>query len=146
MCRLRDMGVQFIVRNLKIGDFAFICRDKTSEKELILPYIIERKRIDDFGSSIKDGRFHEQKFRLKQSGIENLIYLIELFDTRHTGLPMTTLYQAAINTLVQDKFTIKFTQDVSGTAKYLFSLYSILNSTYLVHSFSLMVLNFNQII
>lgn len=137
LCRLRKMAVKFDIRSLKIGDFAFVSREKSTGKELVLPYIIERKRIDDFGSSIKDGRFHEQKFRLKQSGIQNLIYLIEIFNTTHTGLPMTTLYQAAVNTLVQDKFSVKFTYDVSGTAKYLASLYSILSNIYLVVFFKI---------
>jgi crossover junction endonuclease MUS81 len=30
-------------------------------KELVLDYIIERKRMDDLNSSIIDGRFREQK-------------------------------------------------------------------------------------
>ena len=30
-------------------------------RELVLPYIIERKRMDDLSSSIVDGRFAEQK-------------------------------------------------------------------------------------
>ena len=30
-------------------------------RELVLDYVIERKRMDDLCSSIKDGRFKEQK-------------------------------------------------------------------------------------
>ena len=30
-------------------------------RELVLDYIVERKRMDDLCSSIKDGRFKEQK-------------------------------------------------------------------------------------
>lgn len=48
------------MRHLKVGDFAWISRHKDG-KELVLPYIVERKRMDDLGGSIKDGRFHEQK-------------------------------------------------------------------------------------
>ena len=32
-------------------------------RELVLDYIVERKRMDDLCSSIKDGRFKEQKVR-----------------------------------------------------------------------------------
>lgn len=132
VCGTRNSGILFEVRHLKIGDYAFICKDKTSTKELVLPYIIERKRLDDFGHSIKDGRFHEQKFRLKNCGIPNVIYLIEQFNTTHTGLPITTLLQAATNTLIQDGFSVKFTKDTHGTIEYLSTLYTLLNSIYLV--------------
>ncbi|KAF5301832.1 hypothetical protein FQA39_LY10617 [Lamprigera yunnana] len=124
-------NVMYELRHLKVGDYAWICRQKTSNQELILPYIVERKRMDDFGSSIKDGRFHEQKFRLKQSGIQNLIYLIESHGSNtHVGLPLSNLYQAATNTFVQDNFSVKFTNELKGTVEYLASLTSILQKFY----------------
>lgn len=46
------------MKDLKVGDFTWICRKHNSSKELVLPYIIERKRMDDFASSIKDKRLH----------------------------------------------------------------------------------------
>jgi len=59
---LTKMNVPFEVRKLEVGDFLWIARSKTSkEDELVLPYIVERKRMDDLGGSIKDGRFREQK-------------------------------------------------------------------------------------
>lgn len=124
---LKNRKVDCEVRNLKIGDFAWICRDYQSHKELVLPYIIERKRMDDFASSIKDGRFHEQKFRLKQSGIQNLIYLVEKFgDDEHLGMPSSSIYQAATNTAIQDKFCVKYTDGLKGTVQYISCLHSIL--------------------
>lgn len=130
---LTNLNVAFETRHLKVGDYTWICRERETRKELVLPYIIERKRIDDFGRSIKDGRFYEQKFRLKQSGIQNLIYLIESFGkNEHAGLPLTTLYQAATNTLVQDGFSVKFTDSLRGTAEYLACLTKILNDNYMV--------------
>ena len=99
---LKNLNILHEVRDLKVGDYTWICRDNCGN-EVILPYIVERKRMDDFGSSIKDDRFHEQKFRLKQCGVQNLIYLIESYGkNEHVGLPINTLYQAAINTLVHD--------------------------------------------
>lgn len=120
LCHLNHLNIPHEVRHLKVGDYIWICRDFNMKKELVLPYIIERKRMDDFSSSIKDGRFHEQKFRLKQSGIQNLIYLVENYgNNTHTGLPLTTLFQAATNTLVIDGFSIKFTASTRGTVEYL---------------------------
>lgn len=57
---LSSMNVAFEMRRLSVGDFAWICRDKNG-RELMLPYILERKRLDDLSGSIQDGRFHEQK-------------------------------------------------------------------------------------
>ncbi|XP_044258187.1 crossover junction endonuclease MUS81 isoform X2 [Tribolium madens] len=117
---LKKLNIRFEVKNLKVGDYAWICRDSISNHELILPYIVERKRMDDLSHSIKDVRFHEQKFRLKQCGIPNLIYLIESYGkNEHVGLPLTTLYQAATNTLVQDNFTVRFTNDTKASCGYL---------------------------
>jgi len=58
---LTQLGTLFEVRRLKVGDFAWIARCRKTNDELILPYIIERKRMDDLSASIVDGRFHEQK-------------------------------------------------------------------------------------
>lgn len=128
---LNKLNVDYEVRHLKIGDYAWICKDRNSGEELILPYIVERKRMDDFGASIKDGRFHEQKFRLKQCGIQNLIYLVESIDNnKHTGLPLTTLHQAATNTLIQDGFSVKFTDSLKDTLQYLASFTRILINIY----------------
>ena len=59
--------------NLEIGDI-IIRNDKGEEK-----LIIERKSIQDLISSISDGRYREQSYRLDGSDMENhnIIYLIE---------------------------------------------------------------------
>ncbi|XP_055377830.1 crossover junction endonuclease MUS81 [Condylostylus longicornis] len=114
------------VRRLSIGDFAWICRD-SHNNELILPYIVERKRMDDFATSIRDGRFHEQKFRLRNSGIQNIIYLIENYgNNQHIGLPIQTLMQAAVNTQLHSGFQVQFTQNHRETLSYLTTLTKIL--------------------
>lgn len=68
------------VDNLKIGDIVFIETDKNGnelDNELLL---FERKSLNDLASSIKDGRYAEQSYRL--DGYElipnhNIVYLIE---------------------------------------------------------------------
>lgn len=60
---LSSLNVNFEMRSLSVGDFAWICRDGIG-RELMLPYILERKRLDDLSGSIVDGRFHEQKVNI----------------------------------------------------------------------------------
>ncbi|KAJ8667433.1 hypothetical protein QAD02_009096 [Eretmocerus hayati] len=123
--------VLFEVRSLKVGDFTWIARCRFTNKELILPYIIERKRTDDLASSIMDGRYNEQKFRLRKSGLSNVIYLIENYGrTYHGALPITSLMQAAVNSTVQDDFVVKFTRDHRDSMKYLSILTSMLIKKY----------------
>ena len=38
-----------------------MCTGRYGGRELMLDYIVERKRMDDLAGSIIDGRFHEQK-------------------------------------------------------------------------------------
>ncbi|KAI5646064.1 ERCC4 domain-containing protein [Phthorimaea operculella] len=108
-------------RSLKVGDYTWIARHKThTDQELVLPYIVERKRMDDLGHSIKDGRFHEQKFRLRKCGLKNVIYLVENFGSnKHVGLPMQSLMQALANTRVQDGFKVHVTDSLTNTTRFL---------------------------
>ncbi|XP_023174572.1 crossover junction endonuclease MUS81 [Drosophila hydei] len=98
---LQTLNVEHEVRRLTVGDFLWIARDAAGN-ELVLPYIVERKRMDDLASSIRDGRFHEQKHRLHQCGLSHIIYLIEDYgDNEQLGLPLESLQQALINARVQ---------------------------------------------
>ena len=60
------------ISNLSIGDYQILLDNK-------LFIIIERKTITDYASSIKDGRYTEQSFRLSQLPINNhnIFYIIE---------------------------------------------------------------------
>ena len=61
---------------------------------VVLDFIVERKRMDDLASSIVDGRFREQKHRMKQSGLANAVYLIEEYGHKHLGnMPEASLRQ-----------------------------------------------------
>ena len=64
-------NIEFIKKQLEIGD---IILEKNDEINLL----IERKTIQDLISSIKDGRYKEQKTRiLSKINIDNVLYLIE---------------------------------------------------------------------
>uniref|UniRef100_A0A8B9RM85 Crossover junction endonuclease MUS81 n=1 Tax=Astyanax mexicanus TaxID=7994 RepID=A0A8B9RM85_ASTMX len=128
---LQRNGVMFDIRKLNVGDFLWVAREKVTPvpgqlrppvaKELVLDYIIERKRIDDLCGSIMDGRFREQKFRLKRCGLHKPIYLVEECGSAgaHLSLPESTLKQAIVNTQVVDGFFVKRVQDVKESAAYL---------------------------
>tara|TARA_B110000305_G_C19383552_1_gene610945 strand:+ start:376 stop:1131 length:756 start_codon:yes stop_codon:yes gene_type:complete len=62
------------LKNLELGDY--IIYDEKNDKTLV---IIERKSLSDLESSIKDGRYNEQSFRLDGNSLpnHNIYYLIE---------------------------------------------------------------------
>ncbi|CAB3387679.1 Hypothetical predicted protein [Cloeon dipterum] len=120
---LELQGIPYEVRDLNVGDFLWlaIAPDGT---ELVLPFIVERKRSDDLAHSIKGSRYHEQKMRLKMCGL-NVIYLIEA-TKHHTALPQETLYQAQTNTNIVDKFCVHNTSNVKETVSYLATMTRVL--------------------
>nr|CAG4643961.1 EOG090X06E6 [Lepidurus arcticus] len=131
LCELQRQGVRYESRKLNLGDYVWICKSKTSTShELVLPYVVERKRLDDLGSSIKDGRFKEQKFRLKSCGI-SVIYLVEdLHSRQQLGLPESTVLQAIANTHVVDGMNVKWTKDIRESVAYLNLMTKQMQKTY----------------
>jgi crossover junction endonuclease MUS81 len=77
--QLTLLGVPTDTRALELGDVLWVARVKrgvrglvgsngsqsTFETEIVLDYVVERKRLDDFVSSIQSGRFREQKVALR---------------------------------------------------------------------------------
>lgn len=147
---LRSCRVNHDERNLNLGDFLWIAREKVDieegtfvqrqPKELVLPYIVERKRLDDLWQSVKDGRYEEQKFRMKGCGLGHLFYLIEdhpkqqQFWGRAGGggnlVTPEAIEQAIANTAVQEGFTIKKTADQKATIEYLTIFTRLLSKKY----------------
>lgn len=75
--RISENNVGCDVRSLSVGDILWVAKHKNTGKEVVLNYVCERKRLDDLAMSIRDGRFSEQKNRLKKSGLKNVYYLVE---------------------------------------------------------------------
>jgi hypothetical protein len=75
--------------------------------------------------------FYHVQFRMKQSRVQNLIYLVESHgDNTHTSLPLETLNQASINTQVVDKFTVKTTSSHRDSMRYLSTMTHLLSAAY----------------
>jgi crossover junction endonuclease MUS81 len=61
---IRSKGINVETRALRLGDVLWIAKRRDGlggeEDECVLDYVVERKRLDDLCSSIKDGRYTEQ--------------------------------------------------------------------------------------
>jgi len=111
--------LQIIVENLPLGDV--ILTNGTDEK-----VIIERKSVNDLLSSIKDGRYEEQSYRL--NGLEhhnhNIIYLIEgdinrINRFKDTKIDKITLYSAIFSLNYYKGFSVLRTFNIEETAIYI---------------------------
>lgn len=132
------LKTQFMIYNinnkrckLPIGDFCWILQNH--QNQWIYPIIIERKRMDDLISSIKDGRYKEQKWRMKQNLKQfKLIYLIEKINIKDPA-EKNIIKQALIDTQVNDKFLVYHTNNIYESVKILLHwnniLYKQINQT-----------------
>ena len=107
-------------------------------RELVLPFLVERKRQDDLWASVKDGRYDEQKFRMKNSGLEHLFYLVEDHPTKKEFWGKSAggvdsgeaMEQAIANTAAQEGFSVKRTTDQRGSIEYLTLMTRLLKEKY----------------
>ncbi|KAF9919507.1 Crossover junction endonuclease mus81 [Linnemannia zychae] len=134
--KLRDRGITVRTRALELGDVIWVARPREQNpllpEEIVLDYIIERKRMDDLASSIKDGRFNEQKFRLSRSGIDNVIYLLETHKVGETyGIPGEAIRTAIASTQALDGFFVKRTANTDQTIDYLAAMTQALMDKYM---------------
>jgi hypothetical protein len=109
--------ISFQTTNLDLGDI-HICDDNNN---IIL--IFERKTVNDLMSSIKDGRYKEQSYRLNSLDIHNhsIIYIIEgtVYNGNiHNNIP--TLYSAMCSLQVYKGFSIFKTNNVRETIEYIY--------------------------
>jgi crossover junction endonuclease MUS81 len=98
----------------------------------MLDHIIERKRLDDLIGSIKDGRFHEQKFRLRRSGVKNVTYVIENFSISAESEDKygEAVSSAIAGTQVVDNYFVKQTAKLDDTIQYLARMTKTLQAMY----------------
>lgn len=90
--------------------------------------IFERKRIDDLAFSIRDGRFTEQKTRLKMAAMKNSYYIVEEagFDQLGLALPAESLQTAISLTVTSSEFYVKKLITIDDTVSFLKCLTEIL--------------------
>lgn len=103
------------IQQLDIGDIHICFEDKC--------FIIERKSLNDLLSSIKDGRYHEQKSRLLSSSNE-ITYIIEGDDivSSINQRNQNILSSVYIHSLYRDNIKVVFTKDINQTATFILTL------------------------
>ena len=118
-----NSNMKLKVDNLKIGDIAFVEVDKNENEigeELVL---FERKSLNDLASSIKDGRYAEQSFRLdgyQAVPNHNIVYLIEgdlskYRENKYTHITKKTLLSSMFSILYYKGFSVVRTMNVLET-------------------------------
>ncbi|KAL4897255.1 ERCC4 domain-containing protein [Aspergillus ambiguus] len=138
-------GVPHDVRALELGDVMwvakfhdarFLAQHGEEGDEIMLDYIVERKRLDDLLGSIKDGRFHEQKFRLQRSGMKNVVYLVEESAIAHDPASASAqryqdmVISAIASTQVVNGYFVKKTKNIDDTIRYLSRMTFLFNRMY----------------
>jgi ERCC4-type nuclease len=119
----------FNIKQLDIGDI-WICNNQVDNEGSYIPYIIiERKEIKDYMSSIKTGRFHEQKSRLKNTveyyknqGHEcKGMYIIEgnlpSPSKKIRNTPASIIYSSMLSVSLDNDIGIFQTKSVGNTAE-----------------------------
>lgn len=138
---LAARGITPTMRALELGDILWVAKVKdptllsnggAEGDEVLLDWIVERKRLDDLVGSIKDGRFHEQKFRLKKSGVKNVIYIIEeiSMNADHFQKYEEAVESAIASMQVVSGYFVKKTQKMDDTIGYLIKLTKMLKERY----------------
>jgi|TARA_B110000208_G_C11745138_1_gene421472 ERCC4-type nuclease len=112
-----------IFKNLDLGDYIL-----KYNNNIIL--IIERKTTEDYASSIKDGRYREQKLRLINNYPKNkILYLIEGDLTcdnksyRYNKVSKDTIVSSITNTLLRDNIHVFHTHNSLETIFFIESMY-----------------------
>jgi len=100
-------------KQMTIGDISIEKDDQTV-------VLIERKTVADLASSLCDGRYQEQQYRLLESTLppHRIIYLIEGSMDTPTSLPKQNL-ESALLSLWFHGFSIVHTTDIEDTVRYL---------------------------
>lgn len=125
----KNASIKLKVDNLKIGDIAFVEIDKNDNEigdELIL---FERKSLNDLASSIKDGRYAEQSFRLdghQPVSNHNIVYLIEgdiskYRENQYTRINRNTLLSSMFSILYYKGFSVVRTMNLVETSELIWS-------------------------
>ncbi len=112
-------NIPFEVCPLDNGDIHYISDN--------IHIIIERKTEADLYSSIKDGRWREQKERLdilKAEGACEIVFLIEQIEfTKRATIDFKLLQGAILNTIFRDRYNIMYSECLENTVEYLEMLY-----------------------
>lgn len=106
--------------NLDIGDIHFYIDNEVQ-------LIFERKTIADLNSSIKDGRYHEQKARLVSNFKRNrIIYILEGSIPVETSkyIDKNIIYSGILHSIFRDEIFFYRTTGVEDTSNFIYELFT----------------------
>lgn len=124
MDELAKLKISYTNENLAIGDICI----RSNDVDLVL---LERKTLHDLASSIRDGRYKEQSFRLNDSNVHNhnIVYIIEGNLSKYNPpnmikSPITrrALQSAIISLSYYKGFSVMRTESLTDTADYVVAL------------------------
>jgi hypothetical protein len=130
--KLLEASIPCVVTNLSVGDFLFIARPLAASvtgnlaQALVLDAIAERKTFHDLSSSIIDGRYEEQKSRLKECKVRSKIYLIEgvsLSNTNIGSAKNAALRTAMLSVQIDSDLQVIRTRSLDHSIDFFKSLY-----------------------
>ncbi|KAJ2798111.1 Crossover junction endonuclease mus81 [Coemansia guatemalensis] len=130
---LESHGIAIEIRPLTVGDYLWIARAKsTSNKglpDIVLDYVVERKRMDDLCASIRDGRYREQHARIHSTGFTNVFYIVEGNDPD----AVSRIGEAAVNSAlsriqISHGFHLKCLTNFESTLRLLMQTTNVLKS------------------
>ncbi|KAI4302498.1 hypothetical protein MLD38_038234 [Melastoma candidum] len=110
-----QFSIKVEVRRLPIGDGIWIARHKYLETEYVLDFIVERKKVDDLRSSIRDNRYKDQKLKLLRCGLKKLIYLVE--GDPNSSEAAESIKTACFTTEILEGFDVQRTSSLLDTLK-----------------------------
>ena len=115
---LHDNPFNYMTTNLDIGDIQIVYIDNDNVIHNLVT--IERKTYDDLSTSIKDGRYKEQKNRILNSISNNTrkIYVLE-GSNNDFKLTKNVLDGTVINTIVRDNIHIFISKNINDTIKFI---------------------------
>jgi ERCC4-type nuclease len=120
MYEMEHINIQ--IEQLPIGDIIIKDRDTDNEERIVF----ERKHVSDLASSIVDGRYKEQSFRLDGScplSNHNIIYIIEgsiaSLNSKFTKVKPAALYSAICSLQYFKGFSVMKTSNMEETCEYI---------------------------
>nr|XP_023918887.1 crossover junction endonuclease MUS81 isoform X1 [Quercus suber]POF02364.1 crossover junction endonuclease mus81 [Quercus suber] len=107
--------IKIEVRRLPVGDGIWIAHHKYLDSEYVLDFIVERKKVDDLRSSIRDNRYKDQKLRLRRCGLKKLIYVVE--GDPNSSEAAESIKTACFTTEILEGFDVQRTSGLADTLK-----------------------------
>ena len=114
-----NTNIEIIKEQLNIGDI--ILFDDKNEPILIF----ERKTLNDLASSICDGRYKEQSYRLNETNVSNhnIVYLIEgnleNYKQKFNRIDKSALYSSIVSLHCFKGFSVLRSNSINETAEYI---------------------------